>query len=214
MVKRLKIGANIHLRADGRYEARYIKTRNAEGKIIYGYCYGKTYEETEQKRSEALKSLGMQPKVKQMNLLILGAGGQGQVVKELAQNIGIFRKIDFLDDDINNQLTIGKCCDCAKFVDEYPVAIPSVGNSELRMKWIDMLVKEGFVIPTLVHRTAIVSPSAQIDYGTIVEAKVTIGANSRVGYGCIISSGVTIDRNMDIPDGTHIDCGMIVKNTY
>lgn len=208
----MKTGANIHLRADGRYEARYIKTRNEEGKIVYGYCYGKTYTETEQKRNRVLESLGMKPKVKQMNLLILGAGGQGQVVKELAQNIGIFRKIDFLDDDADNQLAIGRCSDCSKFVKEYPVAIPSVGDHDLRMKWIDMLVKEGFVIPTLVHRTAIVSPSAWIDYGTVVEAKVTIGANTKIGYGCIISSGVTIDRNIDIPDGAHIDCGMIVKN--
>lgn len=210
----MKTGANIHLRADGRYEARYIKKRNENGKIEYGYCYGRTYEEAESKKNEALKQLGKSHKVKQMNLLILGAGGQGKVVKELAQNIGVFRKIAFLDDNLDNHNAIGKCNDCAKFVEEYPIAIPSIGNQNMRMKWIDMLVREGFIIPTLVHRTAIVSPSAEIGYGTVVEAKVTIGANSNIGYGCIISSGATIDRNINIPDGTHIACGMIVKNTY
>ncbi len=164
-----------------------------------------------QKRELALNEITAKPKVKQMNLLILGAGGQGQVVKELAQNIGIFRKIDFLDDDPNNPHAIGRCFDCKKFVEDYPIAIPSVGNQELRMQWIDMLIREGFVIPTLIHRTAIVSPSAEIDYGSVVEAKVTIGANSKIGYGCIISSGATIDRNMVIMDGAHIDCGMVVK---
>lgn len=207
----MKIGANIHLRADGRYEARYIKCRNDDGKIIYGYCYGKTYVEAAQKREYSLNEIMAKPKVKQMNLLILGAGGQGQVVKELAQNIGIFRKIDFLDDEPNNPYAIGRCYDCRKFVEEYPIAIPSVGNYELRMKWIDMLIRNGFVIPTLIHRTAIVSPSAQIGYGTVVEAKVTIGANSRIGNGCIISIGATIDRSMVISDGTHIDCGMVVR---
>lgn len=209
----MKTGANIHLRADGRYEARYIKKRNEDGKIVYGYCYGRSYEEAESKKNEALMKIGTRPKVKQMNLLILGAGGQGQVVKELAQNISIFRKIDFLDDNPDNPNAIGKCNECAKFVEEYPIAIPSVGSCDLRMKWIDMLVREGFIIPTLIHRTAIVSPSAKIGYGTVVEAKVTIGANSNIGYGCIISSGATIDRNVNIPDGTHVDCGTIVKNT-
>lgn len=207
----MKTGANIHLRVDGRYEARYIKGRNDDGKIVYGYCYGKTYEEAARKRQQSLNDILAKPKVKQMNLLILGAGGQGQVVKELAQNIGVFKKIDFLDDDPNNQFAIGRCYDCQKFLEDYPIAIPSVGNQELRIKWINMLIRAGFIIPTLIHRTAIVSPSAEIDYGTIVEAKVTIGANSKIGYGCIISSGVTIDRDMNILDGTHIDCGMVVK---
>lgn len=40
------------------------------------------------------------------NLLILGAGEFGHVVKEIAEDIGIFDKIDFLDDF--NPLAIGR----------------------------------------------------------------------------------------------------------
>lgn len=42
MVKR---GENIYRRKDGRWEGRYIKGRTPENKIIYGYIYGKRYEE-------------------------------------------------------------------------------------------------------------------------------------------------------------------------
>ncbi|WP_265455956.1 tyrosine-type recombinase/integrase [Enterococcus sp. HY326] len=42
MVKR---GENIYKRKDGRWEGRYIKGRTAENKIVYGYVYGKKYDE-------------------------------------------------------------------------------------------------------------------------------------------------------------------------
>lgn len=43
-----KPGKNIYLRKDGRWEGRYIKER-IDGKIRYGYVFGKTYEEAERK---------------------------------------------------------------------------------------------------------------------------------------------------------------------
>lgn len=40
-----KKGENIYKRKDGRWEARYIKEYALNGKVRYGYCYGKTYRE-------------------------------------------------------------------------------------------------------------------------------------------------------------------------
>lgn len=207
----MRTGANIRLRNDGRFEARYEKARTPDGKIVYGYRYGKTYAEAEEKKNKALAELSKQVHVRQMNLLILGAGGQGQVVKELAQDVRAFNKIAFLDDDPNNPYAVDICDNCAKYVNEYPIAIPSVGNNALRQKWIEMLVQYGFILPTLVHSTATVSPSAEIGYGTVVEAKVTVSANAKIGVGCIISSGAIIERNASVSDGAHIGCGMIVR---
>lgn len=42
-------GENIFKRKDGRWEARYIRDRELSGKILYGYCYGKTYREAKEK---------------------------------------------------------------------------------------------------------------------------------------------------------------------
>ena len=36
----MRTGNNIRLRKDGRYEARYIKSRDEQDRIVYGYCYG------------------------------------------------------------------------------------------------------------------------------------------------------------------------------
>lgn len=203
----MRPGNNIRQRTDGRFEARYAKSRDERGRIVYGYCYGKTYEEAAQKREEALRR-GLP--VREMNLLILGAGGHGEVVRELAQGLGVFRKIAFLDDDPAKTQTIGRCADLARFVREYPIAIPSVGNRSLRMRWMTELARAGFILPVLIHPTAVVSPNATIGYGTVVEARATIGPGAVIGNGCIISSGATIDRNVNISDGAHIDCGRVV----
>ncbi len=40
-------GENIWYRKDGRWEARYVKSRN-NGRAVYGYVYGKTYKEAKE----------------------------------------------------------------------------------------------------------------------------------------------------------------------
>ncbi|MBO0471761.1 site-specific integrase [Enterococcus sp. DIV0242_7C1] len=44
-----KKGENIYKRKDGRWEGRYIKKRDEDRKIIYGYIYGKKYSEVKEK---------------------------------------------------------------------------------------------------------------------------------------------------------------------
>ena len=201
----MRTGSNIRQRAAGRFEARYPKGRDERGRIIYGYCYGRTYEEAAQKREAALRR-----PVREMNLLILGAGSHGQEVRELAQGLNIFRKIAFLDDSPEKTEAIGPCSGFERYVWEYPVAISAVGDHGLRMKWLAELARAGYVLPVLIHPGAVVSPSASVGYGTVICARATVGAGSVIGSGCIISSGATIDRNVILPDGTHVDCGQVV----
>lgn len=50
-------GENIRKRKDGRWEARYIKGRKADGTIQYGYVYSRKYSDVKTKRQEALLML-------------------------------------------------------------------------------------------------------------------------------------------------------------
>lgn len=43
-----KKGFIIYKRKDGRWEGRFKKGTGSEGKITYGYCYGKTYREAKE----------------------------------------------------------------------------------------------------------------------------------------------------------------------
>lgn len=49
-----KKGENIRKRQDGRWEGRYKKGRNTQGRILYGSVYGKSYREVKEKMTEML----------------------------------------------------------------------------------------------------------------------------------------------------------------
>ncbi|MCL2320805.1 MAG: site-specific integrase, partial [Oscillospiraceae bacterium] len=52
-----RTGSNIYKRKDGRWEGRYPKGRNDNGKLIYGYVYAKTYTELKKR----LNSISQEP---------------------------------------------------------------------------------------------------------------------------------------------------------
>ena len=143
------------------------------------------------------------------NLLILGAGGYGHVVREIAEDSGIFDKIDFLDD--SSPLAIGKFGDAEKFLKGYPNAVVALGNAELRLGYIEKLRAAGFQIPAIISPKAYVSKSAKIGNGTIVEPFSAINANSEVGIGVLLRCGSVIDHNAKVGDFCYIDCGVVVK---
>ena len=68
----------------------------------------------------------------------------------------------------------------------------------------------GYVIPNLVHPTALISQNALIGTGSVVCARATVSSGAMVGKGCIISAGVTVGRDVNIADWTYIVEGGIV----
>ena len=147
---------------------------------------------------------------KRMNLLILGAGSQGSVVKEIAEAIGVFEEIAFLDDDPNNPLAIGPLADCTHLQRRFPMAIASFGDSQLRKHYIDQLESLGYIVPTLKHPSATISPSAVIDRSVVIEARCIISANTTIGRGAIISSAAVIEAGAKVGDFSHIGASATV----
>jgi len=143
-----------------------------------------------------------------LKLLIIGAGGHGQVVKEIAEAIGEYEAIDFVDDKSEN--VVGKVSDIEKFHSEYDSAFVGIGNNIHREKLITELEHIGYTIPVLIHPTAYVSKSAKISKGTVIEPKAVVNANAKIGIGCIISVGTIIDHDVVIGDYVHANSGSIV----
>ncbi|WP_242859341.1 PglB [Caloramator mitchellensis] len=143
------------------------------------------------------------------NLLILGAGGHGRVVRETAEAMKFFPRIDFLDD--NSEIAIGKLNKFHKFTNEYNYAFVAIGNNLLREKWMNQ-IQNLFKLPVLIHPISYISPTANICDGTIICAGAIINTNSTIGKGSIISIGAKIDHDCIIGNYTHINAGAIVKS--
>ena len=140
-------------------------------------------------------------------LLIIGAGGHGQVVKEIAEACG-YEAIDFLDDKSPN--AVGKINEMSYLAPNYDGVIVGIGNNTIRRDLTEKLEKvEGVNIATLIHPTAFVSNSTNIGKGTVVEPHAIINANSKIREGCIISVGAIVDHDSSIGYFSHINAGAI-----
>lgn len=66
-------GENIRKRSDGRWEARYIKGYQTDGKAKYGYLYAKTYAEARRMKAEAVAACKPETFLPGGKKLILGS---------------------------------------------------------------------------------------------------------------------------------------------
>lgn len=142
-------------------------------------------------------------------LLILGAGGQGKVVLDLALTCEAWDEISFLDGDkigenILGYPVIGDLCDYEVLRDQYTHAIVGLGNNELRLKLTEALLEAEYEVPIFIHPSAVVSQLSNIGAGTIVMPQAVINVAARVGKGCIVNTGVIIEHDCQIGDGVHL----------
>ena len=148
-------------------------------------------------------------------LLVLGAGGHGKVVREVALSLlnidgkPVYESVDFLDD--NSENAIGKIADLEKYRAQYSDVFCGIGNNTVRKQLLNQAEHLGFNVPVLIHASAYISPSAVIEAGTVVEPKAIINANTVIHRGCIISVGAIVDHDVIVNEFVHVNAGAIVK---
>lgn len=146
-----------------------------------------------------------------MILVIIGAGGYGQTVCDVAEQSGRYEKIVFLDDNKSAENVVGKCADFEKFISDDTEIYPAFGNNEARLSFIQKLEEKGARIPTIIHKTAYISPRANVAKGTVVLPFAVVNTDVAVKEGCIINCGCVIDHGCVIERGVHICIGAMVK---
>lgn len=149
-----------------------------------------------------------------MNLLIIGAGGFGKVVKELASSS--YASISFIDDNPDaDEAVVGNIADLKDrgdaFKEKYDEVAVSIGDNSLRGRLIEVLINKGFKLATIVSPLASVSPSATVGVGSVVSPFARVNANSVVGRGVILSSGAVVDHNSVVEDYVLLDSNSVVE---
>jgi sugar O-acyltransferase (sialic acid O-acetyltransferase NeuD family) len=85
-----------------------------------------------------------------------------------------------------------------------------LGDNFVRERIASRLSKDGIAVATVVHPTAVVSPSATIGAGTVIFATAVINANARVGFGVIVNTGAIVEHNVEVGDFAHISPGAVL----
>ena len=145
------------------------------------------------------------------NLLILGAGGLGRMVGEVAAATRHYNKISFLDDAVRENGVVGNCADYTELRQEYPCAIAAFGNNRLRLAWTKRLLEAGYAVPSILHPSAIVSPSAQLGAGCLILHGAIVNTDSELGMACLVNSAGLVDHDCTLADGVHVNLNSTVK---
>lgn len=152
------------------------------------------------------------PPLQPNGLLLLGAGGHGRVVADIAETLG-WTDIAFLDDawparEINGVWPIiGRLDALPALKGRYHAAFASLGDGALRLKAHRRLKALDFQCPSLAHPSAVVSRHASLGAGSVVVAGAVIGPFACVGEAVIINTGASIDHDCTLEDAVHISPG-------
>lgn len=154
----------------------------------------------------------MPPFTGNRKLAVIGAGGHGKVVAELAAALGTYGEIVFLDDraqgSVNGFPVIGTTLllENSLSPEQYDVAV-AVGNNRIRRQIAEKAAALGFALPVLVHPDAYVSPSATVGQGSVVMAKAVVQADSVLKDGVIVNTAATVDHDCLLDAFVHISPG-------
>lgn len=144
------------------------------------------------------------------SLLILGAGGFGQMIQETARLLG-YAKVVFLDDAAKCDNVVGKCCDYQALLGEYDTAVAALGDNGMRLYWTEKLMEAGYKVPAIIHPSAVVSPSAQIGSGSFIMQRAVVNTHTVIEHGVLVNSGAVVDHDSHVAKGAHIGLGSVVK---
>ena len=146
-----------------------------------------------------------------MKLGIIGAGGHGRAVSEVANSAG-YNDILFFDDKFNDNPSsfYGKYIgNIDKIYDFKDISfIVALGDGALRKKYIKKLEESNFNIISLIHPSAIISKKSKIGIGCVIMHNSVINIASSVDKGSIINTSATIDHDCKIGEFSHICPGV------
>jgi sugar O-acyltransferase (sialic acid O-acetyltransferase NeuD family) len=143
-------------------------------------------------------------------LLIVGAGGHGRAVAEAVQLAGEFELAGFADDgwpglrEVWDHPVLAATGDLAACRAKADAAIVAIGNNAVREALHARLRAAGFVLATVVHPRAFVSPRATLGAGCAVMAGAIVGTEARLGEGAIVNCGAVVDHHCEVADFGHL----------
>jgi sugar O-acyltransferase (sialic acid O-acetyltransferase NeuD family) len=141
-------------------------------------------------------------------LAIIGAGGHGKVVGEIAL-LNQYENIHFFDDKINviknfPFIIIGNLLQLKDHLKDYDDFFVAIGDNEARHKMILWLREEKVNIVSLTHPKSTISKLSSIGIGTCVMANAAVNPGTHIKEGVIINTSSSIDHDCVIEDYSHI----------
>jgi sugar O-acyltransferase (sialic acid O-acetyltransferase NeuD family) len=153
-----------------------------------------------------------------MKAVLYGASGHARVVLDAARSTGAFDVVAVVDDRADLKGTQFEGLDVIGDRSTFPavrdrgarallLGIGSVDVGDLRRVIYDRVVPVGFELPAVVHRAAVVSPSATIGPASVVFAGAIVNPGARIGANVIINTAAIVEHDVIVGDHVHVSPG-------
>ncbi len=152
-----------------------------------------------------------------MRVLIIGAGGHGQVVADILLTASRHGSDDvpcgYLDHNkglwstaVHDLRVLGSIDECARF--PHDAVIVGVGENATRRRLFERLSRslERFAIAR--HPSAVLSSNCTIGHGSVIAPGVIVNTGASIGANVILNTGCSVDHHNVIGDHAHIAPGV------
>ena len=141
-------------------------------------------------------------------IAIIGAGGHGKVVGEIAL-LNKYNTIDFFDDQTNEikKFPFKICGNLNQLINNitnYDFFFVAIGNNEKRFDKLSWLKEKKVNIVSLIHPKSTISKLSSLGVGSCVMANAAINPGTFIKEGVIINTSSSIDHDCVIEDYAHI----------
>lgn len=141
------------------------------------------------------------------SLLIVGAGGHGQVVFDAACKSKRFENINFLDSGYpknKSSKIIGHSNDIGKFISSDVEFIVAIGDCKIRYSISNDISRLGGKLATVIHPNAVISENVTINDGVYIGVMSVLNSRSIIGKYCIINTCAIIEHDCVLGSSVHI----------
>ncbi|PIE81589.1 MAG: transferase [Chloroflexi bacterium] len=151
-----------------------------------------------------------------MRVLILGAGGHGQVVADILLQMKTdgqaVQPIGFLDQDHSlagkTLLALPVFGTSAQLKNiPHDAVVIAIGNGQIRQRLALELNEIGEQFATVRHPTAVIAPDIILGAGCMVAANVVVNTGSVIGDHVILNTSCSVDHHNQISNFAHIAPG-------
>ena len=146
---------------------------------------------------------------------IYGCGGAGRESKEIADQLGYWEKIVFIDDAYEKDTFKGiqrinyemfkECYSCV----DAEISI-SLGEPEIKRKLYLKIKKDGYSLANIIHPSATISPSAKLGNGLIIKPHALVSTDSFIGDNVSIEENAIIGHDSVVGDHAQISANVVV----
>lgn len=146
-----------------------------------------------------------------MKIAVIGQGGHSKVVQDIILSYEDNEIVGYFDDKyrveyFNDHIITGPVLSAKKMIQFFydMKFFIAIGNNKVRKQIVQQLGLPTHYFVTLRHKSAIISPSATIGFGTVIMANAVINADTQIGDHVIINTNSVIEHDNEVGHFVHV----------